>query len=194
MNLVFATHNQHKVHEIRAIAGPQWNIVCLSDLGCTEEIPETADTLQGNALQKAQFVHDRFHVNCFADDTGLEIEALNGRPGIYSARYAGEQCSFLDNMNKVLAEMEGLTNRKACFKTVIALILDDQTYYFEGRIDGTIIENPRGDAGFGYDPVFVPDGYNKTFAEMDETEKNRISHRGLAIAKLLAFLNGMQGK
>ncbi len=194
MNLVFATHNQHKVHEIRAIAGPQWNIVCLSDLGCTEEIPETADTLQGNALQKAQFVHDRFHVNCFADDTGLEIEALNGRPGIYSARYAGEQCSFLDNMNKVLSEMEGLTNRKACFKTVIALILDDQTYYFEGRIDGTIIENPRGDAGFGYDPVFVPDGYNKTFAEMDETEKNRISHRGLAIAKLLAFLNGMQGK
>ncbi len=194
MNLVFATHNQHKVHEIRAIAGPQWNIVCLSDLGCTEEIPETADTLQGNALQKAQFVYDRFHVNCFADDTGLEIEALNGRPGIYSARYAGEQCSFLDNMNKVLSEMEGLTNRKACFKTVIALILDDQTYYFEGRIDGTIIENPRGDAGFGYDPVFVPDGYNKTFAEMDETEKNRISHRGLAIAKLLAFLNGMQGK
>lgn len=191
MDLVFATHNQHKVHEIRAIAGPHWNIVSLLDLGCTEEIPETADSLQGNALQKARFVKDRYGINCFADDTGLEIEALNGRPGIYSARYAGEHCSFADNMNKVLAEMSGLTNRKACFKTVIALLWDDKTYFFEGRIDGTIIEKPRGNAGFGYDPVFVPDGSDKTFAEMDESEKNRISHRGLAIAKLLDFLDSL---
>ncbi len=194
MDLVFATHNQHKVHEIRAIAGPHWNIVSLHDLGCTEEIPETAETLQGNALQKARFVNDRYGINCFADDTGLEIEALGGRPGIYSARYAGDHCSFADNMNKVLAEMKGLSNRKACFKTVIALLWDNRTCFFEGRIDGTIIETPRGAAGFGYDPVFVPDGYDKTFAEMDESEKNRISHRGLAISKLLDFLNGLEKK
>lgn len=194
MDLVFATHNLHKVHEIRAIAGPDWNIVSLQDLGCTEEIPETADTLQGNALQKARYVNERYGINCFADDTGLEIEALDGRPGIYSARYAGDHCSFADNMNKVLAEMEGLDNRRACFKTVIALLWNSRTYYFEGRIDGIITEKPRGDAGFGYDPVFVPDGSDKSFAEMDESEKNRISHRGLAIAKLLDFLNNLEKK
>jgi len=188
MELIFATHNQHKIEEAREIAASFIQIKNLKDIGCFEEIPETADTLSGNALQKAHYVQKRFHVNCFADDTGLEVEALDGRPGVYSARYAGEHCSYQDNVDKLLCEMKGKTNRKACFKTVIALILDGKEYLFEGRVDGQIIENQRGVSGFGYDPVFLPDGFDRTFAEMSEEEKNSISHRGRAIRQMMDFL------
>ncbi len=191
MDIVFATHNRHKSEEACQILGPRWTLRNLHDLGQTEEIPETADTLQGNALQKAQFVYDKYHLSCFADDTGLEVEALNGAPGVYSARYAGEHCSFADNVNKLLHEMQGKTNRRACFKTVVALILDGEAHFFEGRVDGTIIESPRGGEGFGYDPVFVPDGFNETFAEMSAEQKNKISHRGRAMAKLIEFLQNI---
>lgn len=189
MDIIFASHNRHKTSEARSILGEGWNVMNLYDIGCEEEIPETADTLRGNALQKAQFVFDRYHKNCFSDDTGLEIEALDGRPGVYSARYAGEHCSFQDNVQKVLSEMEGMTNRKACFKTVVALILDGQTYYFEGRVDGLIIPEQRGVSGFGYDPIFMPEGFDQTFAEMGDDEKNKISHRARAMQQLVAFLN-----
>lgn len=191
MDIVFATHNRYKSEEACQILGPRWTLRNLHDLGQTEEIPETADTLQGNALQKAQFVYDKYHLSCFADDTGLEVEALNGAPGVYSARYAGEHCSFADNVNKLLHEMQGKTNRRACFKTVVALILDGEAHFFEGRVDGTIIESPRGGEGFGYDPVFVPDGFSETFAEMSAEQKNKISHRGRAMAKLIEFLQNI---
>ena len=188
MELVFATHNRHKLQEAVAIAGASCVVFGLDHVGCFDEIPETADTLIGNAKQKAEYVYQKYQVNCFADDTGLEVEALDGRPGVYSARYAGEHCSFADNVNKLLHEMQGKTNRRACFKTVVALILNGETHYFEGRVDGTIIETPRGTDGFGYDPVFMPDGYTETFAEMSAEEKNKISHRGRAMAKLVEFL------
>lgn len=188
MELIFATHNQHKTEEVREIAASFIQIKNLKDIGCFEEIPETADTLPGNALQKARYVHEHFHVNCFADDTGLEVEALDGRPGVYSARFAGEHCTYQDNVDKLLREMKGRTNRKACFKTVVALILDGKEYLFEGRVDGRIIEDQRGMSGFGYDPVFLPEGFNRTFAEMSDEEKNSISHRGRAIRKMMDFL------
>ena len=188
MDIVFATHNRHKSEEACQILGPRWTLRNLHDLGQTEEIPETADTLKGNALQTAQYVYDKYHLSCFADDTGLEVEALDGQPGVYSARYAGEHCTFADNVRKLLHEMEGKSNRRACFKTVVALILDGETHFFEGRVDGTIIESPRGEEGFGYDPVFVPDGFTETFAEMSAEQKNKISHRGRAMAKLIEFL------
>jgi len=188
MELIFATHNQHKTEEAREIAASYIQIKNLKDVGCFEEIPETADTLSGNALQKVCFVFERYHVNCFADDTGLEVEALDGRPGVYSARFAGEHCSYQDNVDKLLLEMKGKTNRKACFKTVIALVLDGKEYLFEGRVDGQIIEDQRGVSGFGYDPVFLPDGFDRTFAEMSEEEKNSISHRGRAVRKMMDFL------
>jgi len=170
------------------MAGARFSIISLKELGCYDEIPETGDTLIANALQKAKYIHDKFHCNCFADDTGLEIETLNGKPGVYSARYAGEHCSFKDNIQKVLREMQDISNRKACFKTVIALILNEQTYFFEGLIDGEIMEREKGIHGFGYDPIFKPFGYDKTFAEMTEGEKNSISHRALATKKLNNFL------
>jgi len=188
VELVFATNNAHKLNEVRAIAGARCSIISLKELGCYDEIPETGDTLIANALQKAKYIHDKFHCNCFADDTGLEIEALNGKPGVYSARYAGEHCSFKDNIQKVLYEMQGISNRKACFKTVIALIVNEENYFFEGKIDGEIMESEKGINGFGYDPVFKPLGYDKTFAEMTEDEKNSISHRALATKKLNNFL------
>ena len=188
MKLIFATHNKHKLEEARAIAGACFHIVGLTDLDFHEEIPETADTLQGNALQKARYVFERFHTDCFADDTGLEIAALDGRPGVYSARYAGEHCTYQDNVQKVLREMEGMTQREACFKTVIALILDGQEYLFEGRVDGEIITESKGTSGFGYDPVFRPLSSPLTFAELSEEEKNAISHRGRAMQKLMEFL------
>ena len=186
--IIFATHNQHKTDEVRAIMGPGYHIRNLHELDCPE-IPETADTLKGNALQKAQYVSEHYHLNCFADDTGLEIEALDGRPGVYSARYAGEGCSFQDNVLKVLDEMRGMTNRKACFKTVIALILDDEQYFFEGRVDGEILTEQHGTDGFGYDPIFRPAGFRQTFAEMSALSKNTISHRGRAIQQLKEFLS-----
>ncbi len=188
MDIIFASHNEHKTSEARDLLGPHWHLQNLHDLGQTEEIPETADTLQGNALQKAQYVVEHYHTDCFADDTGLEIEALNGHPGVYSARFAGDHCSYTDNVNKVLLLMQGHTNRKACFKTVITLILHGEVHYFEGRIDGSITNEPRGKGGFGYDPIFQPNGYSQTFAELSPKEKNRISHRGLAMAKLKEFL------
>lgn len=188
MKLVFATHNNHKTEEAKEILGENFKIVNLHDLNCPE-IPETADTLVGNAIQKAQFVYEHYHCDCFADDTGLEIEALDNRPGVYSARYAGENCSFEDNMNKVLDEMQGVENRKACFKTVICLILNGKQYIFEGKVDGVMTESKHGEKGFGYDPIFLPDGYEKTFAEMDLDTKNKISHRGIAMQKLIDFLS-----
>ena len=187
MEIVFATHNLHKTEEVRAILGPDYIIKNLPELGCPD-IPETADTLKGNALQKAQYVVDHYHLNCFADDTGLEIEALDGRPGIYSARYAGEGCTYQDNVLKVLEEMQGITNRRACFKTVIALILDGKQYFFEGRVDGVILTEQHGKDGFGYDPIFRPAGFRQTFAEMSALAKNTISHRGRAMQQLKEFL------
>lgn len=190
MDLIFATHNRHKVSEVQAMLPAGIHVRSLPDLGCDEDIPETADTLQGNALQKAQFVHERYHCNCFADDTGLEIDALDGRPGVYSARYAGDGCSFDDNVRKVLAELENvpLEQRTARFRTVVALILDGRTYFFEGKVEGLMTLERHGVEGFGYDPIFLPEGYGQTFAEMDASEKNRISHRGRAMAQMVGFL------
>ena len=190
MDLIFATHNRHKVSEVQAMLPVGIHVRSLSDLGCDEDIPETADTLQGNALQKAQFVHERYNCNCFADDTGLEIDALDGRPGVYSARYAGEGCSFDDNVRKVLAELENvpLAQRTARFRTVVALVLDGRTYFFEGKVEGLMTLERHGVEGFGYDPIFLPEGYGQTFAEMDASEKNRISHRGRAMAQMVGFL------
>jgi len=188
VELVFATNNSHKLNELRAIVGNRFSIISLQELNCFEDIPETGTTLVENALLKAKYVHQKFHCNCFADDTGLEIDALNGRPGVYSARYAGEHCSFIDNIQKVLLELEGVANRKACFTTVIALILEGKNYFFEGKIEGEIMEKSEGNNGFGYDPIFKPLGYHKTFAEMSDVEKNSISHRALATKKLNDFL------
>ena len=186
--LVFATNNAHKLAEVRAILEPEFTIISLDDLNCKDDIPETADTLEGNALLKATYIHDKFGLDCFADDTGLEIEALNGEPGVYSARYAGEDNNSYNNMCKVLSLLENKTNRKACFRTVIALILGEKTNFFEGKIDGNITLVPRGESGFGYDPIFVPEGYLLSFAQLSAIEKNNISHRALAVNKLIDFL------
>jgi len=187
--LVFATNNIHKIKEISSILGTRVVLKSLSDIGCSDDIPETGETLEENALQKARYIYGRFRTDCFADDTGLEVEALNNEPGVYSARYAGENVTYDDNTNKVLENLEGKSNRKACFRTVIALIINGKEWLFEGRIDGEIIHHKRGLGGFGYDPVFVPAGCHKTFAEMEPDEKNRISHRALASQKLEEFLN-----
>lgn len=187
--LIFATNNQHKLQEIRQILKQKIQIKGLKDIGFQGEIPETNPTLEGNALQKARYIHERYHTNCMADDTGLEIEALNGKPGVYSARYAGENCSYEDNMQKVLMEMKGKTNRRAKFRTVIALILDNKEYLFDGEIKGIITTEKYGTKGFGYDPIFLPDGESLTFAELPPERKNEISHRGLATGKLVQFLN-----
>jgi XTP/dITP diphosphohydrolase len=187
--LIFATNNQHKLTEIQSIIGNKFSVKSLHQIGCNEDIPETAPTLEGNALLKAEFVYYRFGKNCFADDTGLEIEALDGRPGVFSARYATDGHDFEANIDKVLSELSGIENRKARFRTVIALILDGSTHYFEGIVHGVIISERKGAKGFGYDPVFLPDGYQLTFAEMPLSEKNKISHRARAVAKLVAFLN-----
>lgn len=190
--LVFATNNRHKLEEVSEILGDKIELLSLQDIDCTTDIPETADTLEGNALLKAQFIYDNYGLNAFADDTGLEIEALGNEPGIYSARYAGEDKDSQANMLKVLQKLEGVSNRKAQFRTAVSLILDGKPYLFEGIIKGKIIEEKRGEAGFGYDPIFVPDGYNKTFAELGNDIKNRISHRALAINKLSEFLRSVQ--
>ena len=186
--LVFATNNKHKLDEVRAILEPEFSIVSLAELNCTEDIPETADTLDGNALIKAQYIHDKFGLDCFADDTGLEVDALNGEPGVYSARYAGEDHNAQNNMCKVLAMLGENKNRSAQFRTVIALIQGGQTTYFEGRINGNITVQPRGASGFGYDPIFVPENYVSTFAQLSAEEKNQISHRALAVKKLVDYL------
>jgi len=186
--LVFATNNKHKLDEVRAILEPEFSIVSLAELNCTEDIPETADTLDGNALIKAQYIHDKFGLDCFADDTGLEVDALNGEPGVYSARYAGEDHNAQNNMCKVLAMLGENKNRSAKFRTVIALIQGGQTTYFEGRINGNITVQPRGASGFGYDPIFVPENYVSTFAQLSAEEKNQISHRALSVKKLVDYL------
>ena len=188
MKLYFATNNIHKLKEVQEVVGDSFQIESMRSLGINEDIPEDQLTLQGNALQKARFLYDRTGESCFADDTGLEVDALNGAPGVYSARYASEAKNSLDNMAQLLKNMSGIQNRKARFRTVIALILDGKEYLFEGIVNGTIAEEPRGTAGFGYDPLFVPDGYSTTFAEMDSEAKNAISHRGRAVEKLAAFL------
>lgn len=187
--LVFATNNAHKLDEIRAILGSKIEILSLNDINCHADIPETADTLEGNAALKAQYIYKNFGLDCFADDTGLEVEALNGAPGIYSARYAGGEGHDSEaNMKKLLAEMEGKENRKARFRTAICLIEDGKEHLFEGIVNGEIIQERRGGSGFGYDPVFVPEGYTETFAEMGNDEKNKISHRARAVAKLCDYL------
>ncbi len=189
MELVFATNNQHKLEEISQILNERIKIVSLKDIGCDEDIAETEETLAGNALLKARYVKEKYGKNCFADDTGLEIEALDGKPGVYSARYAGPGHNHQKNMDKVLAELDGQTNRKARFRTVIALILDEQEFLFEGIVNGMILTEKHGDKGFGYDPIFQPEGFETSFAEMDLNDKNEISHRGRATRKLAAFLN-----
>lgn len=187
MKLVFATNNAHKLQEVSAMLPADYELLALSDIGCDVDIPETADSLQGNALQKAQYVKEHFGLDCFADDTGLEVDALGGEPGIYSARYAGPGHDSKANMTKLLLKMQGKTDRHAQFRTVIALLLGGDTLFFEGIVKGTLLEEPRGTAGFGYDPIFVPEGYNETFAEMGD-EKNDISHRARAVEKLVEFL------
>ncbi|GGI22279.1 RdgB/HAM1 family non-canonical purine NTP pyrophosphatase [Pedobacter mendelii] len=185
--LVFATNNQHKTEEIRAALIGQYEVLNLEDIGCFTDIPETANTLEGNATLKSNFVAEHFNLDCFADDSGLEIEALHNEPGVYSARYSGSRDS-LENTNLVLKKLNGINNRNARFKTVISLMQNGENHLFEGVINGTIRAELAGDKGFGYDPIFQPDGYEITFAEMDMKEKNRISHRAIALKKMLAFL------
>lgn len=188
-NIVFATNNKNKLREIRDIVGSKYNILSLSDINCHEDIPETADTIEGNALLKARFVKEKYGYDCFADDTGLEVEALDNRPGVYSARFAGEECNSENNINKLLSELEGIENRKARFRTVIALIKGDTEEEFEGVIYGNISHERHGEGGFGYDKVFVPENYENTFAEMLPEEKNSISHRAKATRLLIEYLN-----
>ena len=189
MKIVFATNNEHKLAEIRAILGDAFEVVSLADIGCHEDIPETGSTLEENALMKAEYIYNKYHLSCFADDTGLEVEALDGAPGVYSARYAGGVGHDSDaNMKKLLHELENKDNRKARFRTVIALIIDDKVKTFEGIVNGEIIKERRGGEGFGYDPVFQPEGYDKTFAELGLDVKNQISHRARATQKLADYL------
>ncbi len=188
MKLVFATNNQHKLQELQAILGNHFELLSLNEIGCNEEIPEEQPTLEGNASQKAFYIYNKYGLSCFADDTGLEIEALNGEPGVYSARYAGEDKNADANMNKVLNKMAKINDRKARFRTVISLIINGEETQFEGIVDGEILNVKMGNSGFGYDPIFQPEGYSKTFAEMDMKEKNQISHRGRAVQKLVNYL------
>ena len=187
--LCFATNNAHKLEEIQAILGDSFELLSLKDINCTEELPETGNTLEANSLQKAQYLYDHYQVNCFADDSGLEVDALGGEPGVDSAHYAGEQRSHADNINLLLKNLVDKTNRSAQFRTVITLIQNGKVSQFEGSIKGQIIIDLRGSEGFGYDPVFVPEGYETTFAEMTLTEKGKISHRARAFGKLVAFLD-----
>jgi len=190
--IVFATNNVHKLAELKEIIGERYTILSLGDLNFHDEIPETGDTLAENASQKSHFIYERYGLDCFADDTGLDVDALNGAPGVYSARYAGYDCSYEENLQKLLKEMHGKKNRKARFKTVISLLLDGKEYFFDGRVEGTITKDRRGTEGFGYDPVFLPDGFTDTFAEMNAKQKNEISHRGRAVAKLVGFFKGLE--
>ncbi|MEH6406293.1 MAG: non-canonical purine NTP diphosphatase [Leeuwenhoekiella sp.] len=188
MNLVFATHNLNKLKEIQALMPENVILQSLTDIGCTEEIIEDAPTIEGNAILKAKYVKQHYGLDCFADDTGLEVHALNGEPGVYSARYAGEQKNAEDNMQKLLYNLNGKTDRSAQFKTVIALIIGNRAHSFEGICKGEIIESRQGEKGFGYDPIFQPENHTETFAQMSLIAKSKISHRGLAVKKLLDFL------
>ena len=188
--LVVATNNAHKLEEIAAILGDEMELFSLKDINCHADIPETADTLEGNARQKAMYIYENYGMDCFADDTGLEVEALNGAPGVFSARYAGDGHDSEANMQKLLKELKGNEIRKAQFRTAICLIMEGKEYLFEGIVKGAIIEEKRGGAGFGYDPIFVPEGYEQTFAELGNDIKNTISHRARAVEKLCKFLKG----
>ena len=188
MKLVFATNNKNKLSEIRSLVSEEMQILSLEDINCDEDLPETNPTLEENALQKARYVFENYGFNCFADDTGLEIDSLDGEPGVYSARYAGKNCVAEDNIKKVLHNLEGKQERSAQFRTVIALIVDGKESLFEGRCAGSIIKKKSGIGGFGYDPIFIPDGYNRTFAAMTKDEKGMISHRGKSVKKLVEFL------
>lgn len=186
---VFATNNAHKLEEVTAILGDKIELLSMKDIHCHADIPETADTLEGNALLKARYIFENYNMDCFADDTGLEVEALNGAPGVYSARYAGDAHNSEANMRKLLQDMEGIENRKAQFRTVFALIINGKEHLFEGIVKGEITKRRCGSSGFGYDPVFIPEGYTQTYAEMGNTLKNKISHRALATNKLCNFLS-----
>ena len=192
MKIIFATNNRHKLEEVQAVLGEDFHLVTPGELGITEDIPEEQATLEGNAIQKACYLYNRTGENCFADDTGLEVAALDGAPGVRSARYAGPGHDSQKNMELLLRNMEGKTDRRARFRTVISLIFDHEEHLFEGTVEGTILSAPRGEGGFGYDPVFVPDGYDTTFAEMSAEAKNAISHRGRAVAKLASFLTSQR--
>ena len=192
--LVFATNNNHKLKEIRNIISGEIKIRSLADIGCHDDIPETADTLEGNALLKARYVKEKFGYDCFADDTGLEVEALDNAPGVYSARYAGPEHNAEANMDKLIGELRDKENRKARFRTVIALLINNEEHLFEGIVNGLIIEERRGGEGFGYDPIFIPEGYTETFAQMSSVEKNTISHRALAVKKLITYLSTITNK
>ncbi|QIE60786.1 non-canonical purine NTP diphosphatase [Rasiella rasia] len=188
MKLVFATHNQNKFKEVQLLLPNHIELLSLTDIGCIEDIPETADTIEGNAVLKTEHIRNHYGLNCFADDTGLEVSALNGEPGVYSARYAGENKSSEDNIDKLLKNLSNVTDRSARFKTAIALSMDLQSVLFLGICEGSIIKTRRGDKGFGYDPIFLPDGYTETFAEMSLSEKSRIGHRGKAMRQLIEYL------
>jgi len=187
--LVFATNNQHKIEEVLAKIGNQFQLLSLDDIGCTDDIEETGSTFAANAAIKSHFIYNKHHLNCFGDDSGLEIDALNLEPGVYSARYAGTHGDHEANMDKVLAKLEGQTNRRARFKTVISLLWNGEEHIFEGAVEGTIRQERSGSRGFGYDPIFQPDGYNITFAEMTMEQKNTISHRARAVEKMVEFLS-----
>jgi XTP/dITP diphosphohydrolase len=189
MKLVFATNNQHKLQEIRLLLGDSIQLLSLDEIGCNEDIPENQPTLEGNAAEKSFYIYNKFGFNCFADDTGLEIDALNGEPGVFSARYAGPEKSAEKNMDKVLEKLYKINNRKARFRTVISLVMDGRETQFEGVVDGQILNERRGSTGFGYDPIFKPDESEFSFAEMKMDEKNKISHRGRAVQKLVENLN-----
>lgn len=187
--IVFATHNEHKLEEVAAMLSPTFEVLGLNDIGCTEDIEETEDTLEGNAFLKAAYVFEKYSLNCFSDDTGLEVAALNGAPGVYSARYAGQGRDSNDNMDKLLTNLEDKSDRSAQFRTVIALIINGERYQFDGIVKGHIAKEKRGTNGFGYDPIFVPEGYDKAFAELGNEVKNQISHRARATQKLIDFLS-----
>ncbi len=192
--IVFATNNEHKLQELREMVGHLFKIMSLAEIGCHDDIAETAPNIEGNAELKARYIKEHYGYDCFSDDTGLEIDALDGEPGVYSARYAGPAKDSVENMKKVLREMEGISDRKACFRTVIALIQGKEEHLFEGRVDGKILTAQQGEAGFGYDPIFQPEGFDLSFAEMPMDEKNKISHRGRAIQQLIAFLKEQHNK
>jgi len=194
MKLCLATNNAHKVEELQALLGEKFQLQTLKEIGCFDDIPETANTFDGNSLQKAMYVWERFKIDCIADDSGLEVDALNGEPGVFSARYAetpsvGEQVNHAKNIEKLLRNLKGIENRAAQFRSVITLLINGESHFFEGIIRGKITQERHGEKGFGYDPIFMPEGYDRTFAEMTMEEKNPISHRGLAVAKMIEFLN-----
>ena len=186
--IVFATNNEHKIKELQQIVGSDIKLLSLKDIGCNVDIPETKDTLEGNARDKSLYVYNNYKYNCFSDDTGLEIEALNNEPGVYSARYAGDEKNSEANMLKVLEKLNSFENKKARFRTIVSLIINGKEHQFEGIVNGKITENAKGTKGFGYDPIFIPDSYSETFAELPSEIKNTISHRALAVKKLVAFL------